>query len=93
MLKDLPPGRLADIHHRGPAETLRADLLLRLSRSRYLAGLTRPPPVARAAARAASIASSAITAARRSGGRTVQIRGSGATVRPAPGRIRLTCRR
>ena len=31
MLKHLLPARLTDIHHRGPAEMLRADLLLRFS--------------------------------------------------------------
>jgi hypothetical protein len=45
----------------------------------------------RRAALAASIASSAITAARRSGGKAVQIRGSGATAFPVLGRIALTC--
>jgi hypothetical protein len=45
----------------------------------------------RAAALAASIASSATTAARRSGGRIIQITGSGATAFPALGRITLTC--
>ena len=45
----------------------------------------------RAAALAASIASSATTAVRRSGGRTVQIRGSGGIAFPALDRIALTC--
>jgi hypothetical protein len=47
----------------------------------------------RAAALAASIASSATTAARRSGGRTAQTAGSGVTAFPALGCIALTCRR
>ena len=45
-----------------------------------IADSSRPPPVVRAAAR-------------RSGGSTVQIRGSGIAVRPAPGRNWLTCYR
>jgi hypothetical protein len=56
-------------------------------------GSSRPPPAVRPAALAASSASSAITAVRRSGGRTVQTRGSGATAFPVLGRIALTCRR
>ena len=42
-------------------------------------------------ARAASIASSATIAARRSGGSTAQITGSEVTAFPALGRIALTC--
>jgi len=45
----------------------------------------------RAAALAASIASIATTAARRSGGSTVQIRRSGGITFPALDRIALTC--
>jgi len=46
-----------------------------------------------AAALAASIASSATTATRRSGGSIAQIRRSGVTAFPALGCITLTCRR
>jgi hypothetical protein len=45
----------------------------------------------RPAALAASIASIAIAAARRSGGKAIQTRGSGATAFPVLGCIALTC--
>ena len=47
---------------------------------------------AEAAARAASIASSATAVIRRPGGTAAQISGPGAAVVPVPSRIRITCR-
>ncbi len=76
-------------------EDLRSELpalaLAGLPSSGTSPGSPRPPLVVRAAALAASIASSATTAVRRSGGRTVQIKGSGGIAFPALDRIALTC--
>ena len=90
VLKHLLPARLADVHDRGPVQVPRADLLLRLP--------LRPVPVQAHRARlpqpvAASIASRATAAARRSGGSAAHATGPGVTACRALSRIWLTCRR
>ena len=94
MLKNLLPARLADVHHRGPVQVLRADLLLRLpprpvpaQAHRARLPPRRPPPGPPASPAAPPPPPAAPPAA------SSRPAGSGVTAHPALGRIWLTCRR